>query len=423
VLRKGARVGGTMLSAYRLLFLALTVRLTGLAPGERASAPIVAPDMRLARQALSYVAGLVEELRMEVRSRGADGVTLVRPDGRDVTIECLPATAGGRAVRGRSLVAALFTEAAFFKDENYSVNDQELYRAVMPRVMPGGQLVIESTPFAELGLLYSLDNENFGAPMSAIVAHAATPLMRPELASFVESERKRDPQNASREFDGEYMSAGSGLFFDPAAIDAAVDEGLELGAPAVGSCAAGMDLAFQSDSSALAVVATTRGEAGEANVRLVALKELQPEKGKPLRTDEVIETFSDIAESYRCSNIGADAHYRQVAVEHLQRSGLYLTDLPGGQGGKASVYLLTRELLYAGRLKLPNHERLLNQMKAIVSRPQPGGGLQISSPRRGRSTGHGDLVSALTAAVHMAAGKGALVDYAGAMRGLRPGAF
>jgi hypothetical protein len=45
-------------------------------------------------------------------------------------------------------------------------------------------------------------------------------------------------------------------------------------------------------------------------------------------------------------------------------------------------------------VRLPNHGRLLAQLKAIIAKPTPAGGLSISSPRRVNG-GHGDLVSAL----------------------------
>ena len=70
------------------------------------------------------------------------------------TLEALPATRGGSALRGRSLVGAVLDEAAFFRDEDYSVNDAEIYRAVAPRILPEGQTIIASTPWAEgVGLL------------------------------------------------------------------------------------------------------------------------------------------------------------------------------------------------------------------------------------------------------------------------------
>lgn len=223
VIKKGARIGGSYLSALRALHLATTVSLERMAPGEVASAIIVAPDLRLARQTLRFALGAARstpELASAIASETEDSFTLSL--GRhDVVIECLPATRGGTATRGRSLVAAVFSECAFFRDADFVVNDEELYRAVLPRIMPGGQLVIESTPWAEAGLLYQLFADNFGAPKTALAVDAPTLTMRDDehTRGIVEMEYERDPENARREFGAEFMTAGSGLFFDAEALE------------------------------------------------------------------------------------------------------------------------------------------------------------------------------------------------------------
>src|SRR5262249_30644541 len=125
-----------------------------------------------------------------------------------------------------SLVGAVMDESAFFRDEDHSVNDAEIFHAVAPRVMPEGQVILASTPWAQgIGLLYDLFSANHGAPRTAVAAHAPTLLLRNDArtAAMVERERERDPDNAAREFDAKFMSSGAGLFFDPSAVDAAVD--------------------------------------------------------------------------------------------------------------------------------------------------------------------------------------------------------
>jgi len=163
----GARSGKSYLGALRLLHLALVTPLTTLAPGEQAAAIIVAPDMRLARQALRFALGAVErtpDLRRLLRAQTADSFTIERRDQHIVTVEALPATRGGAAVRGRSLVSALLDEFAFFRDESAVVNDAQTHDAISPRVVRGGQLLEVSTTWAEAGLLYKFWSEQFGKP-------------------------------------------------------------------------------------------------------------------------------------------------------------------------------------------------------------------------------------------------------------------
>jgi hypothetical protein len=226
----GARAGKSyVLGALRLLHLALTVDLHSLAPGEVAAGVIVAPDLRLGRQVFRYLRGAVESvptIEALVVAETSESVTLLRPDGCTVEIVCLPATRGGSALRGRSLIGAVLDECAFFRDSDFQVNDAELFKAVAPRIVPGGQAILASTPWLEAGLLFDLFVANHGHPTTCLAVHAPTVLLRGDerTRQLVERERERDPDNAAREFDAEPMGAGAGVFFDPAAIKAAVVE-------------------------------------------------------------------------------------------------------------------------------------------------------------------------------------------------------
>lgn len=401
--KKGARVGGTYLAALRALHQALTLPLTTLAPGEHAFGVIVAPDMRLARQALRYILGACSrhpELQGAIVSETADSVTLRRDDGHIVTIECLPATRGGSALRGRSLFIAILSECAFFRDESYVVNDLELYKSVAPRVLPGGQIVIESTPWTQAGLLHELYRANWSEPATCIAAHCPTEVMRDDRSTLamVARERQRDPDNAIREYDAQFMSAGTGAFFDGAAVDAAVDSSvaLPIARRERAFVAIGADFAFRTDSSSLVVVQRV---GTDYFVDLV--EELKPTKGKPLVPSEVVATFAGIAGRYGERFVMADGHYRQAIDEHLRAHGVSLISAPEGANGKAESYVQARSLLNEGRVRLPLHARLQRQLKETVATPTAGGGLSISSPRW-RTGGHGDLVSSLVLALYRA---------------------
>jgi hypothetical protein len=117
-------------------------------------------------------------------------------------------------------------ESAFFRDSSYRVNDADIFKAASPRVLPGGQSIVASTPWAESGLLYELHQRNWGHPVDAIAAWAPTlTLHDSELTrNIVAREYQRDPDNADREFGAKPMRGGSGVFFDPQLIDAAVGQ-------------------------------------------------------------------------------------------------------------------------------------------------------------------------------------------------------
>lgn len=397
---KGARIGGTYFGALRMLDLALAAPLTKLAPGETGFAIIVCPDLRLAGQAFRYITGAIDEshaLTQRQRSRTTTSVTIIRDDGHEVTIECLPASRGGSAIRGRSMVGALLDEAAFFRDESYTVNDAELYKAALPRIVPGGQLLVSSTPWAEAGLLYDLFKANYGEPKSCIAVKAPTRLMRtddPAILRMVQRETERDPENAEREYEAEFMTRGAGLFFDGVAIDQAVEE-YPLPQPKTRRrVSVAVDAAFVKDASALAVV----GLDDEDRLRVLALDEIKPAKGSPLQPSQVVARWAEIAKRYGVRKVCADGHYREALREHLGTHRIGLEPSPEGQKGKRLMYERTKEAMNEGRLVLPNDRELLRQLREVIAVPSAGGGLSIRSPRKRGS--HGDLVSALVAAVY-----------------------
>lgn len=399
----GARSGKSyVLIALRLLYGALTRCLATLAPGELAAAIIVAPDLRLARQALRFALGAaksVPSIAACIESEGADGFVIRRPDGRAVSLECLPANRGGSATRGRSLTDAALEESCFMRDADFVVNDSDVFNAVAPRIMRGGQVVIASTPWAEgVGLTSQLFAANFGNPQTALIAHAPTSVMRDDerTRAQVERERLRDPDNARREFDAEFMPAGTDAWFDPSAIDSS--SGAELRRvvyPHFGMTRAiGIDLGFKSDSSAL-VVCQSDGH----RISVAEVLELRPQKGAPLVPSEVARAFAEVAFRFRCPMLVADSWCAEPMREHFRDHGLKLHPAPEGLTGKIETYTLARAALHEGRVLLPQHQRLLGQLRAVQRRPTSGGGVSITSPRRGTGGGHGDLVSALVLAL------------------------
>jgi len=407
----GARSGKSyVFGALRLLWGALTRDLSSLAPGQEAMAPIVTPRLELGKEVLRYIVGAIQ-LDAALRSclvgePTQDRIRLRRPDGHRIEIVILPATRGGGALRGRALTDALLDECAFFRDETASVNDAELFRAVAPRVLPGGQVLLLSTPWLSSGLLYDMHRENFGHPVTAISALAPTSLMREGDATIAEMlgrEKVRDPENYAREYDAQFMGAAAGAFFDPVAIERATAE-YELGtlaAPGV-MVTFGADFGFRRDSSALVGVHRTGPVSDPASrFRVAEMHERRPAEGLPLRPSETVAEFAGIVRKQRASYVVADGHYREAIAEHLATAGLGFVDAPTTP---ADAFVRARELLHEGRCVLPNEPRFLRQMRETVARPQSGGGLSIVLPRW-KTGGHGDIVSAWVLAVHHAGGQ------------------
>ena len=381
----GARSGKSyVFGALRLLWGALTRDLSSLAPGQEAMAPIVTPRLELGKEVLRYIVGAIQ-LDATLRSclvgePTQDRIRLRRPDGHHIEIIILPATRGGGAVRGRALTDALLDEGGFFRDETAAVNDVEIFRAVAPRVLPGGQVLLLSTPWLSSGLLYDMHRENFGHPVTAISALAPTSLMREGDATIAEMlgrERLRDPENYAREYDAQFMGAAAGAFFDPVAIERATED-YELGtvaAPGV-MVTFGADFGFRRDSSALVGVHRT-GPVSDpvSRYRVAELHERRPAEGQPLKPSETVREFAGIVTRQRATYVVADGHYREAIAEHLATAALGFVDAPTTP---ADAFVRARELLHEGRCVLPNEPRFLRQLRETVARPQSAPNVTIT---------------------------------------------
>lgn len=408
----GRDSGKTQLGAGIGLYKLVTCPLDRVGPGDVPVVAVVSPREKTSRIALRRAVALVHrapELRkLLVGVPRTDGFTIRRPDGHEVTFEVFAASRGGASLRGPSFIAVIFDEAAQFRDESAAVNDAELFAAVMPRVLPGGLVLFLSTPWSEAGLFWDLANENHAAPQRAIVAKAPTLVMRdgdPLLAAAIEAERERDPDNAAREFDAEFMSSGGGLFFDSHSIDDSIDDGLLLPVLTLlpgERVGLGADIGLVKDSSAI-VALGAMGLRAKAHFRVMQILEMRPEKRSPLKLSAVVASFASQCRAYRAPGFMADGYAREPAKEYASTEQIQIYSRPEGPTAKFDTHVALREAFRDRRIGIPRHPRLLAQLRAVQAKPMPGGLWKISSPRR-IGLAHGDLVSALVLAHHSNAG-------------------
>lgn len=403
----GRDSGKTHLGAGIAIYKLVTCNLDRLGPGDVGTVAIVAPREKTARVALRRAVALVrrapELARLLVGEPRRDGFSLRRPDGYVVSLEVFAASRGGASLRGPSWIAVIFDEAAQFRDASAAVNDEELYRAVMPRVLPNGLVLFLSTPWSEEGLFWTLASTNLNNPTTAVVAKASTLIMRdhdPAIAASIEVERQRDPDNALREFDAEFMATGGSLFFDARSIEDAIDDDLHLPVSKLldrEKGAAGADIGLVRDASALVSVGA-RSISGATMLRVLSLIERKPEKGKPLKLSTVIADFAGELRRYGISSFVADGHAREPAREWAEAEKIEIEARPEGPNAVFDTFVSLRQAFTDRRIRLPRHPRLLAQLRAVTVKPAAGGRWQVIQPRRAGNS-HGDIVSALVLGV------------------------
>ncbi len=419
-MRLGRGSGKTTLCSAYAVYVAICQPFV-VGPGDTPYVITIAPDLPTAKLAISMCREMIRgnpALERLVCGDEKTVITLRRPNGQQVKIEAFAASRGGSTVRGRTILAFLLDEAEFFTSNgdggaSYSVSDTDIFRALKPRLVRRGKGMLVSTPWPVETLMGMMFEENWGHAKSALAVKAPTMLVRgedPDVAANVNDERERDPENCRREYDCELDGVGGDGFFDATALVSCVTESLLVALTKSGPTvemlgpynplwptAAAADLGFQKDSSALAVC-----QYDGRRYHTVALVEMRPKPGTPLKPSVVFAKFAEVAKAYGCTFVIADGHYRESFKEHLNENSLALADAPEGMLGKQESFSRVRSVLHEGLVLLPKSDlvsRLVSQAKLVTAKAAPGGNLSIKIPRK-VGLGHGDLVSAWVMAMH-----------------------
>lgn len=408
-MRLGRGSGKTTLCSAYAVYVAVCQPFT-VGPGDTPYVITIAPDLPTAKLAISMCREMIrgnQALERLVCGDEKTVITLRRPNGQQVKIEAFAASRGGSTVRGRTILAFLLDEAEFFTSNqeggaSYAVSDTDIFRALKPRLVRSGKGMMVSTPWPVETLMGTMFEANWGAAANALAIKAPTMLVRgddPDVAANVEDERQRDPDNCRREYDCELDGVAGEGFFDATCLASAITTDLILPGAynPLWPTAAAADLGFKNDSSTLAIV-----QFDGRRYITVALVEMRPKPGAPLKPSAVIAKFAEVAKAYGCTFIISDGHYRESVKEHLHEHGLALVDAPEGMIGKQESFSRVRSVLHEGLVVLPKADlvtRLVAQAKLVVAKAAPGGGLTIKIPRKA-GMGHGDLVSAWVLAIH-----------------------
>lgn len=402
--------------------------MTGVGPGELVRAPIVTPKMSAGRQAFAYVLSFFKNsprLKKYIVHETMEKLIVRRPrDGHHVLIELVAMAAGGTNLRSTWLAGLIFDEAAFAdgsEGEDASVvNLMDNFGAAVTRMLPGALLLMPSSPWADSGFYYKtwkeardsfgqLDEE--GRPSTILSFHATSRQMNPALDRKLESDaRRRNPQEAMREYDAVPLSTLTNLLIPPQVMARIVNTARSADdvhvpyKPHVDHYS-GSDLGFRRNSSAVAIA---RCEERRVNDRprdvavLVYHEELIPQPGKPLQPSTVVKRFGAVCQSYGVTALEGDTIYADTAIEHLaELRGALVSYLEFDTSKYADLFTRFRDLAAEGLVEIPNDMRLTSQLSKILLVPGQKGQMQVVLPKQGRA--HADLaLSAVMALVRAA---------------------
>ncbi len=362
----GRRGGKSRVLALVATYLACILDHSAyLVPGESAVVAIIAADRKQARVILGYIVGLLRKnalLAQMIEDELAESVRLTN----NVAIEIHTGSIG--APRGRTFLAVLCDETAFWPMGDSANPDAEVINAVRPGLstIPYSLLLLASSPYAKRGVLYTNYAKYFGrddAPV--LVWQGTTQEMNTNLADdpLIAEMYAEDPERASAEFGAQFRS-DIVAFITREAVQDCLAPGVREIPPGGGiTYVAHVDPSGGSaDSMTLAVAHI------DANGLAVldAVREVKP----PFSPDAVVEEFAALLKSYGISRVTGDAYAGEWPRERFAVHGIAYAV---SQKPTSAIYSEFLPALNARRVQLLDLPRLTGQLAGLERRTARAG--------------------------------------------------
>lgn len=362
----GRRGGKTRAIAVLGAYIAGLVDVSDiLAPGERASLPIISASLYQANKAFQYLDGIfsgVPAFKKLVTGQTSDTISL----STRVDIECRPASF--RTIRGGTCVAIVGDEVSFWRSDNSANPDTEILNAARPSLATtGGLLAAITSPYSQRGEAYKTFKDHFGqaGDPKIIVAKAPSRTMNPSLQqSVIDRAYQRDAAAASAEYGAEFRKDISG-WADRALIETAVDYGVTVRPPDSAkrlNYRSGCDPSGGASDSFTMAIAHDEGN--------VAILDCLLEIKAPFNPTSATELIAETLKSYGLSETVGDKYAAEWVVDAFAKCGIKYRH---SERDRSSIYLDALPLFTSGRVRLLDIPRLVNQFASLERRTSGGG--------------------------------------------------
>jgi len=395
VIVAGRGSGKTQAAAALAVYLG-TCRAWKCDPGQVPVVLLLAADREQAAVAFRFVLGTLQAaplLRNEIVRETAARVVLRS------RVELQVATSDFRAVRGRSLVAVVADELAFWPVTPESDSpDTEVLTAVRPGLarFDGSMLVAISTVYAQRGALYEFDRRYFGQNDARVfVARGTTRDFNATFPqSVIDDALARDPAAAGAEYLSVYRTDVAS-FLDAKLIDSCTrSEPRELQrrlATATGTplrYVAGIDLSGGRNDAAACAIAHAEGE----RVVVDACRRWP----SPHDPAAVAAQVRDFLKLYGLASASGDHYAAEISRSLYAGLGVQLM---AAELVRSEIYLRLLPLLTTGRAELPPEPMLRVELLGLERRTARSGRDSVDhSPHAHDDLANAVALAALTAA-------------------------
>lgn len=374
VILSGIRCGKSLLAAAHAVHWSQVCDVSKLGPGEIPRVSVVSIEKDLADVIFGHVVGRVSaspELKKLILGKPtADTITLRHPTGTPVEICVVAGSRSGSSLVARWSAGCVFDEFPRMNGEDQGVvNWDHQQRAVLERILPGGQLMSIGSPWAPQGPAYEAVRKHYNSPSEDVVL-LKTPAWTmnpgwwtPERVNSA----KLNPDTYQTEVLGEFASPEESLF-STVEIDAATRKAFDLPYDQRCTYRAAMDPAMRGNGWTL-VIGTRIGD----KKYVACVREWVGSKVQPLSPRDVMAEIAKICKSYGVSIISSDQFGSDALRDIGQVFGLTLREVRMDERMKAKKYMALRQRLAIGEIELHPDRTLRADLLSIRKKTTPAG--------------------------------------------------
>ena len=364
-----------------------------LRPGELAYVMCLAVDRDQATIVFNYIRGLFENIpTLKAMVKGDIGSDSIELNNR-VRIEVHANSY--RSIRGRSVLAAVFDEVSFWRDERSQNPDTEVHGAIAPGLarVDGSMLVLISSTHRRAGLLYERWRNFYGRDDDdVLVVRGTTTQFNPTFDQrIIDAAIAKDPQRFHAEYNSEWRDDLT-TFLSRDLLDAAVDAGVPVRPPTDGVIYRGFcnSSGARKDSFTMAIA---HREMHNGAMRVVV--DLVYERRAPFNPSEAVDEIVALLRRYKISKVEGDNYGAELTAELFRKRGVeYRTS----KRDKSEIFLELLPLMRSGEVLLLDHARAIAQFAGLARRTLPGGKDKVDH----ETNGHDDIANAIAGAIVLA---------------------
>ena len=271
-----------------------------------------------------------------------------------------------RSIRGRSILAAVFDEVAFWRDDTSVNPDREVYRAVLPGMasLPSSMLIGITTPYRRNGLAYERHRDYFGKDdPNVLVIVAETRQLNPLINQAVIDQSLADDAVAGA---SEWLAAfrdDLADFVSRDAVSACVDAGVRERAPRPGlTYWAFTDPSGGAYDSMVTAIGHREGD-------LIVVDVIR-EIASPFSPENAVDELASLMRLYAIRQTTGDRYSAEWNASAWERRKIkyVVSDLP-----KSGLYLNLLPRLNSRSIRLLDNQRAITQISSLERRTARGG--------------------------------------------------